>query len=404
MAAWVSGARLAAAWSSPLIRARETAEIAIGDTGLPLRTDPRLAELDFGDAEGLTSAQMRELFPDARAAFESDPAAHPLPGGERPGAALARALSCLEEISTGNPRGRVMVVLHTTLIRLLVCHLLGIALGDYRRRLPIIDHGALTELRLDGGQRRVAAAQRPARAGRIAMTGPVLAVGDGFVLVSLLRDALREHVGWRVEIREHELPWPEQPFGDVGEVHEASGGEDDLIEALGDAAVCVTQLAPITERVLEACPRLRFVGVSRGGPVNVNIEAATAHGVLVSNAPGRNATATAEFTIGLMLATLRRICETHQSLSIRHWRGEFFRYPETGIELEHATVGVLGYGTVGARVAASAGGVRRRGARLRPVRGGAMPPGPPRSPTCRSCSRERRSSRSTCARARRPSG
>lgn len=152
LAAWVSGARLAAAWSSPLVRARETAEIAIGDTGLALRTDPRLAELDFGDAEGLTSAQMRELFPDARAAFESDPAAHPLPGGERPGAALARALSCLEEISTGNPRGRVMVVLHTTLIRLLVCHLLGIALGDYRRRLPFIDHGALTELRLDGGQ------------------------------------------------------------------------------------------------------------------------------------------------------------------------------------------------------------------------------------------------------------
>jgi D-3-phosphoglycerate dehydrogenase len=184
------------------------------------------------------------------------------------------------------------------------------------------------------------------------MTGPVLAVGDGFVLVSLLRDALREHVGGELEIREHELTWPEQPFGDVAEVHEASGGEDELIEALGDATICVTQLAPITARVLEACPRLRFVGVSRGGPVNVNLEAATAHGVLVSNAPGRNATATSEFTIGLLLATLRRICEAHESLSSREWRGEFFRYRETGSELEHATAGVLGYGTVGARVAA----------------------------------------------------
>lgn len=152
LAGWVNDARLAAVWCSPLLRARETAEIAIGDTGLPLRIDPRLAELDFGEAEGLTSAQMRELFPDARAAFESDPAAHPLPGGERPGAALARALGCLDEISTDNPEGRVMVVVHTTLIRLLVCHLLGIALGDYRRRLPIIDHVALTELRLDGGE------------------------------------------------------------------------------------------------------------------------------------------------------------------------------------------------------------------------------------------------------------
>ena len=40
------------------------------------------------------------------------------------------------------------------------------------------------------------------------MTGPVLAVGDGFVLVSLLRDALREHVGGELEIREHELRGP----------------------------------------------------------------------------------------------------------------------------------------------------------------------------------------------------
>ncbi len=152
LAAWVSRAQLAEVWSSPLTRARETAEIATGGAGLPLRIDPRLAELDFGEAEGLTSAQMRQLFPDARAAFERNPAAHPLPGGERPGAALARALSCLEEISTGNPRARVMVVVHTTLIRLLVCHVLGIALGDYRRRLPMIEHGALTELRLDGGQ------------------------------------------------------------------------------------------------------------------------------------------------------------------------------------------------------------------------------------------------------------
>jgi D-3-phosphoglycerate dehydrogenase / 2-oxoglutarate reductase len=184
------------------------------------------------------------------------------------------------------------------------------------------------------------------------MTGRALAVGDGFVLVSLLRDALREHAGGELEIREHELPWPEQPFGDVAEVHEASGSEDELIEALDDATICVTQVAPITERVLKACPRLRFVGVSRGGPVNVNLDAATAHGVLVSNAPGRNATATSEFTLGLVLATLRRICEAHRSLAAGEWRGEFFRYRETGMELEHATCGVVGYGTVGARVAA----------------------------------------------------
>jgi D-3-phosphoglycerate dehydrogenase / 2-oxoglutarate reductase len=183
------------------------------------------------------------------------------------------------------------------------------------------------------------------------MSGSALAAGDGFVLGSLLADALREHVEGELEIREHELPWPDEPFGNVAEVKEASGSEDALIEALAEATICVTQLAPISERVLAACPGLEFVGVSRGGPVNVNLEAATARGVLVSNAPGRNATATSEFTLGLLLATLRRICETHQSLSGRRWRGEFYRYREVGGELEHATTGVIGYGTVGARVA-----------------------------------------------------
>jgi D-3-phosphoglycerate dehydrogenase / 2-oxoglutarate reductase len=182
------------------------------------------------------------------------------------------------------------------------------------------------------------------------MSGPVLAAGDGFVLGSLLTDALREHVGEALEIRELELPWPDEPFRDVAEVREAGGTEEQLIEALGDARICVTQVAPLTDRVFAACPELEFVGVCRGGPVNVNLQAATEHGVLVCNAPGRNAAATSEFTVGLLLATLRRICETHQSLSQREWRGEFYRYQEAGGELEHATVGVIGYGIVGARV------------------------------------------------------
>ncbi|MFZ0386030.1 MAG: NAD(P)-dependent oxidoreductase [Solirubrobacteraceae bacterium] len=182
------------------------------------------------------------------------------------------------------------------------------------------------------------------------MNDLALVAGDRFVLPRLLAQALSEHAGESLQIREHELPWPDEPFADVAEVSEACGSEEEIIEALREARVCLTQVAPITRRVLEACPRLEFVGVSRGGPVNVNLDASTDHGVLVSNAPGRNATATAEFTIGLLLATLRRICETHASLSERRWEGEYYRYDEAGGELEHATVGVVGHGAVGGRV------------------------------------------------------
>lgn len=152
LAGWVAQAGLDEVWSSSLARARETASIAIRNTTLSLRVDPRLAELDFGEAEGLTAEQMRERFPDRRSAFEHDPATYHLPGGESPQQGLGRALECLQEIAAGNGGGRVLVVIHTTLIRLLVCHLLGLPLKDYRRRLPMVSYVTLTELRIQDGE------------------------------------------------------------------------------------------------------------------------------------------------------------------------------------------------------------------------------------------------------------
>jgi broad specificity phosphatase PhoE len=152
LASWVARAGLADAWASPLARTRETAELAITGTGLALHLDRRLEELDFGDAEGLTVEEMRVRFPSARDAFEHDPLAHPLPGGEPPRAAVQRALDCLREIASSDGEARVLVVTHGTLIRLLVCDLLGLALSDYRRRLPMIDHTAVTELRVLAGE------------------------------------------------------------------------------------------------------------------------------------------------------------------------------------------------------------------------------------------------------------
>jgi broad specificity phosphatase PhoE len=117
-----------------------------------VQVDPRLAELDFGEGEGLTPEEMRERFPDPRAPFERDPAAHHLPGGESPQHALDRALACLHEIARRNHEARVMVVIHPTLIRLLMCHLLELPLKDYRRRLPTVSYATLTELRLRDGE------------------------------------------------------------------------------------------------------------------------------------------------------------------------------------------------------------------------------------------------------------
>ncbi|MGV9316604.1 2-hydroxyacid dehydrogenase [Streptomyces sp. NPDC003691] len=183
----------------------------------------------------------------------------------------------------------------------------------------------------------------------------ILAAGDHFVRPELIRTAVSRELagggGPDPDFAELTLPWPHEPFGSVGGVREASGTEEELIAALAGAAVCVTQLAPFTGRVFAAAPGLRLVAVSRGGPVNVDLAAATRHGVAVSFAPGRNAPAAAEFAVGLMLAALRRISAADAGLKAGRWRGDLYAYEEGGGELAGATVGLVGYGAIGRIVA-----------------------------------------------------
>ncbi|MFI6477145.1 2-hydroxyacid dehydrogenase [Nonomuraea sp. NPDC050663] len=176
----------------------------------------------------------------------------------------------------------------------------------------------------------------------------LLAAGDHFVLNSLFRQELQ---GYDLEIGELTLPWPVEPFGRVAEVREASGTEEQLIEALRGAEICVTQMAPLTERVLDASPDLRLFCVGRGGPVNANLRAAAERGVRVTFAPGRNATATAEHTVAMILAAIRRIPQTHAELRQGVWRSDYYRFDAVGPELEGGTVGLVGYGAIGRKVA-----------------------------------------------------
>ncbi|MFC9126646.1 2-hydroxyacid dehydrogenase [Streptomyces sp. NPDC057099] len=180
----------------------------------------------------------------------------------------------------------------------------------------------------------------------------VVAAGDHFVLPSLITRAV-EHEAERAQVSELQLGWPLEPFGPVAEVQEASDAEDELIEALAGAEVLVTQMGPVTERVLAACPDLKLVVVCRGGPVNVNLDAAKNRDVRVCFAPGRNAAATAEFTVGLMLSALRRIPQAHDPLARQgSWEGAtYYTYERSGLELEDLPVGLVGYGAVGSRVA-----------------------------------------------------
>lgn len=182
----------------------------------------------------------------------------------------------------------------------------------------------------------------------------VLAAGDEFVRTDVFARALHDVLDPRavdLTVRELDLGWPTKPWNDIGEVAEAAGDEDMMIAALRGMTAAVTHLAPFTARVFREAPDLRMLAVSRGGPVNVNLEAATRAGVVVTYAPGRNANAAAEFAVGLMLATCRNIATGHAAMRNGSWPGHYFQYENAGFELSGATVGLVGYGAIGRIVA-----------------------------------------------------
>ncbi|MFI9352563.1 2-hydroxyacid dehydrogenase [Streptomyces lydicus] len=184
------------------------------------------------------------------------------------------------------------------------------------------------------------------------MSTTVLAAGNHFIRPGLFTEAVRTAArDIPLDVREIRFDWPHTPFGPVAEVIEASGTEDGMIEALQGVEICVTEHGPLTERILANCPDLKLFCTSRGGPVNANLDAATRYGVPVCYAPGRNATATAEHTLTLLLAAARGVGDTHTDLRRGVWRGDYYDYDNCGIEIDGATVGLIGFGAIGSRVA-----------------------------------------------------
>lgn len=143
---WASHRDLAAVYASDLDRAVRTAEPAAAAVRRELTIDSRLREVHFGDAEGMTSAELEAAFPTERHAFVRAPARSPLPGGETGIAAIARAWTAILDIAGEFGTSEVLVVSHSTLIRLLVCHAVGIDPDRYRAVFPSLLNVGITTL------------------------------------------------------------------------------------------------------------------------------------------------------------------------------------------------------------------------------------------------------------------
>lgn len=178
----------------------------------------------------------------------------------------------------------------------------------------------------------------------------VLLASDGFVTEPVLHEALTAELP-EADLATLTTGWPVPPFTDVEDVHEAAGDTDALIEALAGCSVAFSHVFPFTRRVIESSPELELVTICRGGPVNVSLAAATEQGVMVSFTPGRNARATAEHSVAMMLDAVRQIAQRHHEILQGRWASDHYVFDRAAPELGASTVGLIGYGAVGALVA-----------------------------------------------------
>jgi D-3-phosphoglycerate dehydrogenase len=142
-------------------------------------------------------------------------------------------------------------------------------------------------------------------------------------------DLLRAESGWEVDARPGRKP-------------------ADLIKDLADAdALMVRSATKVTTDLLAAAPRLRIVARAGTGVDNVDVEAASARGILVVNAPGANSISVAEHACALMLALARSVPAADRAMKEGKWEKKRF----LGNELRGKTLGVAGLGRIGQEVA-----------------------------------------------------
>lgn len=145
------GKAVAGVYTSPLQRARQTAEAIAGAVSQPVRVDDRLKEHDVGLFTGLVWGEIVTRFPEFAEAWLEQP--FDMPGGERQLAFRGRAVSALQDIMARHTSGEVVVVSHAGILGEYLAHALGLATN---RRHPFrFDNASVTLLEVGGAMPRL---------------------------------------------------------------------------------------------------------------------------------------------------------------------------------------------------------------------------------------------------------
>lgn len=141
------------------------------------------------------------------------------------------------------------------------------------------------------------------------------------------------------------------PHGKVQVYTDPPRDEGELIERLRPAEVVIPirERTPFTADRLLKLPRLRLISMTGTGVASIDVKTATARRVLVTNTPGTSVPAVVELTFGLMIALCRRLPAIDREIRQGQWP------QHVGTELSGKTLGIVGLGAIGSRVAEAAG-------------------------------------------------
>ena len=181
----------------------------------------------------------------------------------------------------------------------------------------------------------------------------ILVVADAYVPTAAFQKAF-ESITPKNQVRFIQVNEVDRPVPSTlseKSIREYSGNPRQIESELKDEEILVVHSAPVTDAVMDASANLRLICCARGGPVNIDSEAATKRGIPVVSAPGRNAEAVADYVLGVMIILARNLQRSNRFLieKKKFDRASFASF--FGHELGGKTLGLIGFGNVGSRVA-----------------------------------------------------
>ena len=125
----------AAIYTSPMLRARQTADALVRLTGVQATVEDGLKEIGYGEWEGLRQEDVKQRWPEAFEHWADDVASRGTPGGETAFHVAARAMRVVEAIRSRHQHGNVLIVSHKATLRVITCALLGLDVRLFRERI-----------------------------------------------------------------------------------------------------------------------------------------------------------------------------------------------------------------------------------------------------------------------------